>query len=52
MTQKTYEDMISLMKNMDNAEKIKYLEWLCHNHFDSRSNGDIKLATRNYIGTT
>jgi len=33
---KTAEQMIELMKNMDNGERIKYLKWLFDNHFDHR----------------
>lgn len=49
MQKMTSEQMIELMKNMDNGERIKYLDWLFHNHFYSRPIGDMTLATKNHI---
>ncbi|MFE9079839.1 hypothetical protein [Bacillus mobilis] len=49
MTKMNAEQIIKLKKNMDNGERIKYLDLLFHKHFDSRSKGDMTLATTNYI---
>lgn len=40
--------MILLMKSMENGEKIKYLEYLFHNHFNSKPIKNMILATKNY----
>ncbi|KON89672.1 hypothetical protein AF332_24520 [Sporosarcina globispora] len=47
--QMTAEEMIKFIKNMENGQRIKFLDYLFHAHFDSRSRGDMSLATRYYI---
>ncbi|MES5853526.1 hypothetical protein [Bacillus cereus group sp. MG68] len=52
--QMTADQMIEAMKNIDNGERLKFLEYLFHTHFDSRpiKNANLEtmlLATRNYI---
>lgn len=49
VTSKTAEQMISLIKDMENVERNKFLEHLFHAHFDSRSTDDYDLATLNQI---
>lgn len=34
---------------MENGERIKLLEELFHKHYDNRPNGDVRVATKNYI---
>lgn len=46
------DQMIVLMKNMENGKRIEFLEYLFHNHFDSRSTGDNELATKYQIEDT
>ncbi|MFM9532393.1 hypothetical protein [Lysinibacillus sp. IITD104] len=48
-TSKTAEQMISLVKDMENGERNKFLEYLFHAHFDSRTTDDYDLATLNQI---
>lgn len=45
----TADQMIEAIKNMENGERIKFLEYLFHAHFDSRSKGDMNQATKNDI---
>ncbi|MEQ6051768.1 hypothetical protein U2I53_22260 [Lysinibacillus capsici] len=52
MTKMTAEQMISLMKNMENGQRIDFLEYLFHAHFDSRSTGDYELTTKYQIEDT
>ncbi|WDV07136.1 hypothetical protein [Lysinibacillus irui] len=49
MTKMTAEQMISLIKDMENIERNKFLEYLFHTHFDSRFTGDYEMATKNQI---
>lgn len=49
MTKMTENQMIELMKNMENGERIQFLDWLYNNHFNSRPIGDMTLATKNHI---
>lgn len=49
MTKMTAFQMIESIKNMDNDQRIKFLEYLFHAHFDSRPIADMNLATKNYI---
>lgn len=49
MTKMTAEQMISLIKNMENIDRNKFLEYLFHAHFDSRFTGDNKMATKYQI---
>ena len=46
---KASEEMIEATKHMDNGERIKYLEYLFHAHFDSRFTDDYDLATKHEI---
>lgn len=46
---KASEEMIEATKHMDNGERIKYLEYLFHSHFDSRFTDDYGLATKHEI---
>lgn len=41
--------MIKSMKDMENGERIKFLEYLYNAHFNSRPNVDMNLATKNHI---
>lgn len=48
--QMTAEQMISYMKNMENGERLLFLEYLSNNHFNSgQPIKDMNLATKNYI---
>lgn len=47
--QMTAEQILKAMEIMDNGERIKLLEALFHKHYDNRPNGDLILATKNYI---
>lgn len=49
MTKMNAEQMADLMNNMENGERILFLEYLFHNHFDIRPTGDRIVATTNYI---
>lgn len=50
MTKMTAEQMISCMKDMENGERIKFLEYLYHAHFNSgQPIEDMILAVRNHI---
>ncbi|MFP3726959.1 hypothetical protein U8V72_17425 [Priestia filamentosa] len=49
MSKKTSEEMIEYMKNMNNVEKNKYLEWLFHEHFDTRAGANLILATQHHL---
>ncbi|PGT75540.1 hypothetical protein [Priestia megaterium] len=49
MTKINAEQMISFMENMDNGERLTFLEYLFHNHFDIRPTGNRIVATTNYI---
>lgn len=48
----TAEQMISLIKGMENIERNKFLEYLFHAHFDSRFTDDYDLATKYQIEDT
>lgn len=44
------EQMIKSMKEMENGERIKFLEWLYHNHFYSGEiTADMSEAVHYYI---
>ena len=43
------EQMADLMNNMENGERILFLEYLFHNYFDMRPTGDMVVTTTNYI---
>lgn len=45
----TAEQTISLIKDMENGERNKFLEYLFHAHFDSRFTDDYDLATKHEI---
>ncbi|WP_332650226.1 hypothetical protein [Lysinibacillus sp. 54212] len=47
--QKTAEEMINALQNMNNGERIKFLEYLFHTHFDSRIGDDPDTASQNQI---
>lgn len=47
--QKTCEKMIEYMNFMENSERIEFLSYLFHNHFDSRTIGKVSTATMAYI---
>lgn len=47
--QKTCEEMIEYMKSMENGERVRFLDYLFHNHFDSRPRGNVSSATKAYI---
>ena len=50
MTKMTAEQIIKSMKDMENGERIKFLEYLYHAHFNSGLPiEDITLAVRNHI---
>jgi len=49
MTKMTAEQMISLIKGMENIERNKFLEYLFHAHLDSRFTKDYDLATKHEI---
>lgn len=49
MTKMTAEQMISLTRNMENGQRIDFLEYLFHAHFDSRFVGDVDLVIKNRI---
>lgn len=49
MTKIDANKMIELMNSIDNGERIKFLEYLFHNHFNIRPTGDMVAATTNYI---
>lgn len=49
VTSKTAEQMISLINDMENGERNKFLEYLFHTHFDSRFTDDYDLATKHEI---
>ena len=49
MTKMTAAQIISLIKDMENIERNKFLEYLFHTHFDSRFTGDYDLATKHEI---
>lgn len=46
MTKMTAEQMISLIKDLENIERNKFLEYLFHTHFDSRFTDDYDLVTK------
>lgn len=46
---KSAEQMISLTQNMENGQRIEFLEYLFHAHFDSRFKDDYDLATKHEI---
>ena len=48
----TAEQIISMIKNMENGERIKCYEYLFNNHLDSKSAGDNDLATKKQIEDT
>lgn len=43
------EQMADLMNNMENGERILFLEYLFDNYFDIRTTGDMVVTTINYI---
>ncbi|MEB2282600.1 hypothetical protein LAV73_21980 [Lysinibacillus xylanilyticus] len=45
----TAEQMISLIKDMENIERNKFLEYLFHAHFDSRFTDEYDLAIKHEI---
>lgn len=48
--QMTAEEMITFMKNMDNGQRNKFLEYLSHTHFNSgQPIEDMILAVRYHI---
>ncbi|MGA3602195.1 hypothetical protein [Lysinibacillus agricola] len=49
MTKMTAEQMITLIKNMENIDRNKFLEYLFHAHFDSRFTGDYEMASKYQI---
>ncbi|MBK3497407.1 hypothetical protein JFL43_21855 [Viridibacillus sp. YIM B01967] len=50
MTKMIAERMISFMKNMENGERLLFLEYLSNNHFNSgQPIEDMILAVRNHI---
>jgi len=49
MTKMIAGQMISLIKDMENIERNKFLEYLFHTHFDSRFADDYELATKHEI---
>lgn len=49
MAKMNAEQMADLMNNMENGERILFLEYLFHNHFDTRPTGNRIVATTNYI---
>ena len=46
---KTAEEMIAAIKSMDNGERIQFLKYLFHHHFDSRFGEDRDIASQNQI---
>lgn len=49
MTKVNANEMIEAMRNMENGERVKFLEYLFHNHFDNRRKDDMNVATKNRI---
>ncbi|MEC1071398.1 hypothetical protein [Priestia megaterium] len=49
MSKMDAEQMISLMKDMKNGERIKFLDYLFHNHFGVKPLDDMIIATTNYV---
>lgn len=52
MIKMTAEKMISLIKDMENIERNKFLEYLFYTHFDSRFTDDYDLATEHQVVDT
>ncbi|GAB6620011.1 TPA: hypothetical protein ACOQ39_004093 [Bacillus cereus] len=47
--QKTCEEMIKYMKHMENSERFRLLDYLFHNHSDSKRPVGVSAPTKAYI---
>ncbi|MCH7320285.1 hypothetical protein LZ480_00165 [Solibacillus sp. MA9] len=52
MTKMIADQMISLIKSMENIERNKFLEYLFYTHFDSRFTDDYDLAKKYQVEDT
>ncbi|EKN67395.1 hypothetical protein P9E76_04920 [Schinkia azotoformans] len=48
MTKKSCDEMIQYMKDMDNGERIKFLNWLSYEHFGRKPISKEEIARLNY----